>query len=149
MNFLRKSNMAYYPAHCDNICEGCNMNRSGWCIVFDKATTFAAAGVLQAYKDEAKIEARSVGSVEWTSTKMEPLWDLADYDYRVKEEPPKPLYRPFESADEVMAAIKEHGAWLKASDGTYTSIVNVLEDMLYLKENYTFEDGTPFGKLVE
>lgn len=34
--------MAYYPAHCDNICEGCDMNRNGWCIAFDKATTFAA-----------------------------------------------------------------------------------------------------------
>ena len=91
-----------------------------------------------------------------------PIWDWCKYYYRIKPEQPKPKYRPFESAEEVMEAIKEHGVWVRTKDGTYTAIINVLEDRLFLgesissrsynymlKENYTFADGTPFGKLIK
>lgn len=30
--------MAYYPAHCDNNCTGCEKNHCGWCDWNDKAT---------------------------------------------------------------------------------------------------------------
>lgn len=29
--------MAFYPAHCDNICKECEKNKSGWCIWKDIA----------------------------------------------------------------------------------------------------------------
>lgn len=31
--------MAFYPAHCDNKCDGCEKNRSEWCIWKDKPTS--------------------------------------------------------------------------------------------------------------
>lgn len=30
--------MAFYPAHCDNNCDGCEKNHCEWCIWKDKAT---------------------------------------------------------------------------------------------------------------
>lgn len=30
--------MAFYPAHCDNNCKGCEKNTCGWCIWKDRAT---------------------------------------------------------------------------------------------------------------
>lgn len=30
--------MAFYPAHCDNICNGCEKNKCGWCIWKDRST---------------------------------------------------------------------------------------------------------------
>lgn len=29
--------MAFYPAHCDNICKGCEKNKGGWCIWKDRS----------------------------------------------------------------------------------------------------------------
>lgn len=31
--------MAYFPAHCDNNCKGCEMNTGGWCGWRDRATS--------------------------------------------------------------------------------------------------------------
>lgn len=30
--------MAFYPAHCDNVCKGCEQNKCGWCDWKDRAT---------------------------------------------------------------------------------------------------------------
>lgn len=30
--------MAFYPAHCDNNCKGCEKNSCGWCVWKDIAT---------------------------------------------------------------------------------------------------------------
>lgn len=118
--------------------------------------------VEKAYLNGKAIEVKSVDGATWTLVEWEPSWDWLALDYRVKPEPPKPQYRPFENAEEVMEAIKEHGDWVRAKDGTYSAIVNVLKDKLFLGEsisscsynymlkgNYTFVDGTPFGKLIE
>lgn len=120
--------------------------------------------VMQAFADGKEIEYRHGIDCVWCTLRISnPSWNWADCDYRVKLEPPKPKYRPFENAEEVMEAIKEHGDWLRASDGSYAAIVNVLKDRrlflgeyisscsynYVLKENYTFADGTPFGKLIE
>lgn len=29
--------MAYFPAHCDHDCKGCQMNSCGWCSFLDTA----------------------------------------------------------------------------------------------------------------
>lgn len=39
--------MAFYPAHCDNICKGCEKNKADWCIWKDRGVggvTTAADG---------------------------------------------------------------------------------------------------------
>lgn len=40
--------MAFYPAHCDNDCNGCEKNSCGWCIWKDRSVcgTKAAAKTL-------------------------------------------------------------------------------------------------------
>lgn len=32
--------MAFYPAHCDNNCKGCEKNSCGWCLWKDRATPY-------------------------------------------------------------------------------------------------------------
>lgn len=114
--------------------------------------------VLQAYKEGKAIEFRLRNSLVWCKCNL-PVWDWLDYEYRVK---PEPRYRPFESAEEVMEAIKEHGDWVRGN-GRYYKIVEITDktilrsnelepDTLYaclFEYKLTFADGTPFGKLVE
>lgn len=121
-------------------------------------TTDEILAVLQAFKEGKKIEAKCKPNGLWKETSI-PLWNFADFDYRVK---PEPHYRPFESAEEVMEAIKEHGDWVKqkanaafvaihAFDNEYLSVGDAPGGRTYQSLFYgaTFVDGTPFGKLVE
>lgn len=50
--------MAFYPAHCDGNCQGCEKNSCGWCSWKDRATPY--------YKTEAfKVESKSEKPYEW------------------------------------------------------------------------------------
>lgn len=127
--------------------------------------------VLQAYKDKKRVQCRLRDTVdEWKdilfigeesptgNTCIGTSWNTFLYDYRIK---PEPHYRPFESAEEVMEAIKEHGDWIKWKKNdawnhrilSYsTSKIRYSDgdiDMTTMFDEYTFADGTPFGKLVE
>lgn len=77
------------------------------------------------------------------------------------EPPNEPKYKPFESIDKVMEAIKKHGGWIKKKSNRYQYIVIAksstslrlydgwftLEAIFY---DYVFaDDGTPCGELVE
>ncbi len=84
------------------------------------------------------------------------------YCYAYLIEPPaEPKYKPFESIDKVMEAIKKHGGWIKKKSNRYQYIVIAksstslrlydgwftLEAIFY---DYVFaDDGTPCGELVE
>ena len=35
--------MAFYPAHCDNVCYECEKNKSGWCIWKDRSVSDGSA----------------------------------------------------------------------------------------------------------
>lgn len=114
--------------------------------------------VLQAYKEGKKIEVKCKIDGTWIESPVH-LWNFVDNDYRVK---PEPHYRPFESAEEVMEAIKEHGDWLH---GTNTDCIGFFKLLAvtargidttaceptfhFAYDMFTFADGTPFGKLVE
>lgn len=86
---------------------------------------------------------------------------IADYILNLTWEDNKPHHRPFESAEEVMEAIKEHGDWVKQSGYEHYDRICRVEsgnlgtfDIGYISlkkafEELTFIDGTPFGKLVE
>ncbi|MCQ2058694.1 MAG: hypothetical protein MJY71_02555 [Bacteroidaceae bacterium] len=116
--------------------------------------------VMQAYKEGKEIEFRNCRG-KWTSVGT-PAWDWGDHEYRIKPEPPNPQYRPFESVEEVMEAIKEHGNWLrsiKEGYGVYnqiysfdnSGIVTYACDASYdwALKIFVWADGTPFGKLIE
>ena len=111
--------------------------------------------VLQAYKEGKTIEVGFCG--EWNELK-EPIFDFTGKcGYRIK---PEPHYRPFQSAEEVMEAIKEHGGWVRYKKGGYYKITYFADEGVQISdasvdsykksfEELTFIDGTPFGKLVE
>ena len=84
------------------------------------------------------------------------------YCYAYLIEPPaEPKYKPFESAEKAIEAIKQHGGWIKKKSNGYQYIVvakssvslRLLEDWLTLKEvfyDYVFaDDDSPCGELVE
>ncbi|WP_444818467.1 hypothetical protein E4N82_09045 [Treponema denticola] len=77
------------------------------------------------------------------------------------EPPDEPKYKPFESIDKAMEAIKKHGGWVKWKDddiqglvvGKSDDRVKILQDWVLpeeLFEGYVFaDDGSPCGELVE
>ena len=84
------------------------------------------------------------------------------YCYAYLIEPPaEPKYKPFESIDKAMEAIKKHGGWVKWKDddiqglvvGKSDDRVKILQDWVLpeeLFEGYVFaDDGSPCGELVE
>lgn len=84
-------------------------------------------------------------------------WQLA---YLI-EPPAEPKYKPFESIDKAMEAIKKHGGWVKWKDddiqglvvGKSDDRVKILQDWVLpeeLFEGYVFaDDGSPCGEFVE
>ena len=83
-----------------------------------------------------------------------------DYAYLVKP-PAEPKYKPFESVDKAMDAIKKHGGWLeRKSDGLQGFVVAKSSDRIKavqcwyrlgdMFESLVFaDDGSPCGELVE
>lgn len=74
----------------------------------------------------------------------------------------EPAYRPFKSAEEVLEAILERGDLLKDKDCSFYTRICAFNDkiiwtggateglpMFEAYNDYTFIDGTPFGKLEE
>ncbi|MGI5063992.1 hypothetical protein E4N95_10995 [Treponema denticola] len=80
------------------------------------------------------------------------------YAYLI-EPPDEPKYKPFESVDKAMEAIKKHGGWVKWKDddiqglvvGKSDDRVKILQDWVLpeeLFEGYVFaDDGSPCGEL--
>lgn len=67
--------------------------------------------VLQAAKEGKKIQFRKAGNDtnRWEDTSM-PNWNFLFSDYRVK---PEHTIRPYANAEEFLAAMKEHGPYVK------------------------------------
>lgn len=77
------------------------------------------------------------------------------------EPPAEPKYKPFESVEEAMKAIKAHGGWVKnmtrnssyAVVAYYAETVETSQYIINLEtllDNYVFaDDGSPCGELVE
>lgn len=89
------------------------------------------------------------------------LWHLA---YLI-EQPAEPKYKPFESVEEAMKAIKAHGGWVKDTKDNRTFLVHAYEDSDKYRglmighswvtleeffEIFVFEDnGSKCGVLIE
>lgn len=68
--------------------------------------------VMQEWLDGKEIEVRLIGTKKWLEC-QDPEWDWSKMDYRVKPEPPKPTYVPYESAQEFLEAQREHGPYVE------------------------------------
>ena len=86
------------------------------------------------------------------------------YNYAYFIEPPaEPKYKPFESVEKAMEAIKKHGGWIKSKATQEYFLISALkskkiaiigneywESFSFLLERYVFaDDGSPCGELVE
>ena len=89
-------------------------------------------------------------------------WNGWEYALAYLIEPPaEPKYKPFESVDKAMDAIKKHGGWLeRKSDGLQGIVVAKSSDRIKavqcwyrlgdMFESLVFaDDGSPCGELVE
>ncbi|UTC47710.1 DUF4765 family protein [Treponema vincentii] len=77
------------------------------------------------------------------------------------EPPAEPKYKPFESVEKAMGAIKKHGGWVKyKNDKSYSLVVAYDEDIIILYDDnpdlndllraYVFaDDGIPCGELMK
>ena len=86
------------------------------------------------------------------------------YNYAYLIEPPaEPKYKPFESVEKAMEAIRKHGGWIKSKTTQGYFLIGALkskkftiigheywEPFSFLLEHYVFaDDGSPCGELVE
>lgn len=132
-------------------------------------TTKEMIEVMQAYERGEIIEVNYLYDHKdyWIACET-PIWDWNNFDYRVK---PKKSYVPFDTAEEFLAAQREHGDGLisiddngvvKAHDisispdgsvyehgeNQWTSTCEYIGDLKDLFEDFKMADGTPCGKEV-
>lgn len=121
-------------------------------------TTKEMIEVMQAYLKGEQIE-ESIDQKVWFT--CEPIWNWAKCDYRVK---PKKSYVPFDTAEEFLAAQREHGETVrcKLDDELYHAYINnraeavlvshygrtgsIMINIVNMYDKYEFSDGTPCGK---
>ena len=124
-----------------------------------------AAKIMEAYANGKKIQCNDnhLGNGEWVTTDN-PSFNWDKYAYRIK---PEPKYRPFESQEECWNEMLKHQpfGWAKSKKSErHFSIGSVLWDNDFndvfvtfafdgmlgrssksVFEDFTFDDGTPFG----
>lgn len=123
--------------------------------------------IIQAFAEGKKVEMAlfdNDGAIsEWADVHF-PKW-LDNHIYRIK---PEPKYRPFKDAEECWEEMQKHQpfGWIMGKSNHIRRIIestglissyndnNVLigstwENFSYMIKQYTFADGTPFGKLEE
>ena len=120
--------------------------------------------IIQAFAEGKKIEMALFdgdGALSEWSDVFSPTW-RDDRDYRIK---PEPKYRPFKDVDECWEEMQKHQpfGWIMGKSNHIRRIIestglistyndnNVLigstwESFAYMFKQYTFADGTPFGK---
>ena len=120
--------------------------------------------IMQAWAEGKIIQFRKKGTVEWVDLYEDDLRVSSAYHYRIK---PEPKYRPFETQEECWNEMLKHQpfGWAKSKNGErHFSIGSVLWDNDFndvfvtfafdgmlgrssksVFEDFTFDDGTPFG----
>lgn len=134
-------------------------------------TTKEMIEVMQAFEEGGELQCYEPELKEWIG--CTPVWDWLHYDYRIKPEPKEPTYRPYESADELIADYKARFnvdnapytkplIWIKQvgrSQDRGALIISFDEDKVWINGvsfimrelcmYYTYLDGTPCGKRVK
>ena len=125
-------------------------------IIKDKEEVKSVMNIIQAFADGKTIQAIDPYDDEWCDqTKLN--FEVLFYgQYRIK---PEPTYKPFKDSEECWNEMQKHQpfGWIKDMDGNKFIIETVNSDgsiyvgeegTLYFSEaleNYTFNDGIPFG----
>lgn len=130
-------------------------------------TTKEMIDVMQAYNRGEQIQILDINGI-WED-KEYPYWNWTQCDYRVK---PKKKYIPFDTAEEFLAAQREHGdGVVRIDDGNVFGghdvsitlnghvflhersksgeVINFYGNLSDLFEYFKMADGTPCGKEVE
>ena len=122
-------------------------------------TTKEMIEVMEAFLRGEQIQVKTTNKkCDWEDVK-EPYWQWNFCDYRVK-----PKYVPFDTAEEFLAAQREHGFHVFLGREKYTAFINangvlrltlfdnaskvVASELDYMLEDFIFADGTPCGKEV-
>ena len=108
--------------------------------------------IMQAYAEGKTIQFLNGG--KWYDVYDTDFYQSPDV-YRIK---PEPKYRPFKNQEECWQEMLKHEpfGWVKSLNGELFCINRVSNEGVmyehsiykcydYLKDNYTFEDGKPFG----
>lgn len=128
----------------------------------NREETKKAIAVMQAYVDGKEIQVSIIPGYDFAA--CVPDWDWKRNLYRVSHEPETV---PFETIEEIADAMNKHGCVLKCSEGIAT-IITVCKSHLsssvniqfsskelgvftpeFVLNEYTFLDGTPFGKTIQ
>ena len=127
-------------------------------------TTKEMIDVMQAYERGEQIQILDIDGI-WKD-KEYPYWNWVNCDYRVK---PKNSYVPFDTAEEFLAAQREHGGGLICIDdgrvfrghdvsitldnhvflherSKSSEVINFFGNLYDLFEYFKMADGTPCGK---
>ena len=130
-------------------------------------TTKEMIEVMQAYLRGDDIEYVPIGEKNWIENEK-PEWNWVACDYRVK---PKQKFVPFDTAEEFLAAQREHGDGVVCIDDENVfsgydvsitlnghvflhersksgEVINFYGNLLDLFEGFKMADGTPCGKEV-
>ena len=123
------------------------------------------AELYSALADGKTIQVKNPNGGEWFDVKIGTLRSISEeLNYRIK---PEPKYRPFKNKEECWQEMLKHQpfGWVKSKkSGTFYSIGSVLWDKEFddvfvtfacdgmlgrssksMFEDFTFDDGTPFG----
>lgn len=119
-----------------------------------KMTTEEMIKVMQAYVDGKDLQYRNKRTgIDWQDV-TKPAWEWYGYEYRIK---PTPTYRPLKPEE----LIELKGKWLKAKNDTTISLITDLVERSGVRINgtykslhelfnyWTYEDGTPVGRIIE
>ncbi len=106
---------------------------------------------MQAYTDGKQIQCKSEDIwLDW-NTRIEPVWDWRNCEYRIKPEPKEPIYRPYKDFGEFRAEWEKHGGWVIVENGKYIMLTgfNIRTTMHVLEAYRWADDETPCGIKVE
>ena len=94
-------------------------------------TTEEMISVMRSYADGKEIEYHGPVFEKWIDVIGPPVWNWANFDYRVKPEPPQKKIVPYERAEEFLAAQKEHGPYIKdvINGPTYNMPLCITDEM--------------------
>ena len=100
-----------------------------------------------------------------TPDREEPVWDWETYEYVVSDEKRGEPYRAYSSTEELIQDYEARFGkqnrpkytvpliWIRSVDGITTRLYSTFTDdpdlYDFMLRNWTYLDGTPFGKLVE
>lgn len=100
--------------------------------------------ILKAFENGEKIQKRLKKSLIWTSVEPNHLWNIADYEYRIKTD--RTIY-PY-TKQELLEKIAEKGLWIVNDERNFFRIVDITDLYVIVKSSTDFQltyDGLAEG----